>query len=88
MVKQYSDYIRYPILTEVEKSKRKEGSPDDKPEYETVKEIETLNSMVPVWKKPKSEVTDENLKEFYKNEFHDYQPPLKSVYAKIEGSVT
>lgn len=88
LVKQYSDYIRYPILTEVEKSKRKEGTPDDKPEYETVKEIETLNSMVPVWKKPKSEVTDENLKEFYKNEFHDYQPPLKSVYAKIEGSVT
>ncbi len=88
LVKQYSDYIRYPILTEVEKSKRKEGTPDDKPEYETVKEIETLNSMVPVWKKPKSEVTDENLKEFYKNEFHDYQAPLKSVYAKIEGSVT
>lgn len=87
LVKQYSDYIRYPIVMEMTRSRKKEGSPDDKPEYEQVKEPETLNSMVPVWKKPKSEVTDETLKEFYKNEFHDYTDPLKSVYAKIEGAV-
>lgn len=87
LVKQYSDYIRYPIVMEMTKSRKKEGSPDDKPEYESYKEAETLNSMVPIWKKPKSEVTDENLKEFYKNEFHDYTDPLKSVYAKIEGAV-
>ena len=68
-------------------SKKKEGSPEDKPEYEEVKELETLNSMVPLWKKPKAEVSDENLNEFYKNEFHDYQNPLKGVYAKIEGAV-
>jgi len=88
LVKQYSDYIRYPIKTLVTKSKKKEGSTDDKPEYEDYTELETLNSMVPLWKKPKSEVTKENLNEFYKNEFHDYQDPLKAVYAKIEGSVT
>ncbi|MCQ2387043.1 MAG: molecular chaperone HtpG [Clostridia bacterium] len=88
LIKQYSDYIRYPILMEMTHSKKKEGSPDDKPEYETVKELETLNSMVPLWKKPKSEVNNENLNEFYKNEFHEWLDPLKGVYAKIEGSVT
>ena len=88
LIKEYSDYIRYPIQMLTTRSKRKEGSPDDKPEYEQVSELETLNSMVPIWKKPKSEVTEDNLKEFYKNEFHDYQDPLKSVYAKIEGTVT
>ncbi len=88
LVKQYSDYIRYPIKMEVTKSKRKEGSPDDKPEYESVKEVETLNSMVPLWKKPKNQVADEDLNELYKNEFHDFEAPLKSIYAKIEGAVT
>ena len=88
LVKQYSDYIRYPIEMEVTRTKKKEGSSDDKPEYEQVKEIETLNSMVPLWKKPKAEVTEENLKDFYKNEFHDFSDPLKGIYAKIEGAVT
>ena len=88
LIKEYSDYIRYPIQMLMTRSKVKEGSPADKPEYESVVELETLNSMVPLWKKPKAQVTDENLKEFYKNEFHDYQDPLKSVYAKIEGAVT
>ena len=88
LVKQYSDYIRYPIITDVIKSRKKEGTPDDKPEYETVTEPETLNSMVPLWKKPKAEVKDEDLNEFYKNEFHDYTDPIKGVYAKIEGAVT
>ena len=87
LIKEYSDYIRYPIMMLMTRSKKKEGTPDDKPEYEQVQELETLNSMVPLWKKPKSEVNDENLKEFYKNEFHDYQDPIKSVYAKIEGAV-
>ncbi len=88
LVKQYSDYIRYPIQMEMTRSRKKEGSPDDKPEYEQYKETETLNSMVPLWKKPKSQVTEENLNDFYKNEFHDFADPLKSIYAKIEGSVT
>ena len=88
LIKEYSDYIRYPIQMMMTRSKIKEGSPNDKPEYEQVTEPETLNSMVPLWKKSKSEVSKENLEEFYKNEFHDYQAPLKSVYAKIEGTVT
>lgn len=88
LVKQYSDYIRYPIQMLCTHSHRKEGSPDDKPEYEEVQELETLNSMVPVWKKPKAEVTEEALNDFYKNEFHDWTDPLHSVYAKIEGAVT
>lgn len=87
LVKTYSDYIRYPIETEVTHSRKKEGSPEDKPEYEEVTETETLNSMVPVWKKPKSEVKDEDLNEFYKTEFHDFENPLHSVYSKIEGAV-
>ena len=87
LIKQYSDYIRYPIEMLITRSKKKEGTPDDKPEYEQVQELQILNSMVPLWKKPKSEVKKENLDEFYQNEFHDYMVPLKSVYAKIEGSV-
>ena len=87
LIKQYSDYIRYPIEMLITRSKKKEGTPADKPEYEQVQEKQVLNSMVPLWKKPKSEVKKENLDEFYQNEFHDYMAPLKSVYAKIEGSV-
>lgn len=88
LVKQYSDYIRYPIEMLVTRSKKKEGTPDDKPEFEQVQEVETLNSMVPLWKKQKSEVSEDALKEFYKTEFHDFTDPVKSIYAKIEGSVT
>ena len=88
LIKQYSDYIRYPIEMEVTRSRKKDGSPDDKPEYEEYKETQILNSMVSLWKKPKSQVTTEDLNEFYKNEFHDYQNPLRSTYAKIEGAVT
>ena len=88
LVKQYSDYIRYPIQMEVTRSRKKDGTPDDKPEYEQYQEIQTLNSMVPLWKKPKAEVTEDSLKEFYKNEFHDFSEPLKGIYAKIEGAVT
>ena len=88
LIKEYSDYIRYPIEMMVTRSKKKEGSPDDKPEFIDVEEIEVLNSMIPLWKKPKSEVTKENLNEFYKSEFHDYIDPLKGIYAKIEGAVT
>lgn len=87
LVKQYSDYIRYPIQMEITKKHLKEGT-EDSPEYEEVSSIETLNSMVPLWKKPKSEVTTESLNQFYKNEFHDYMDALKGIYAKIEGSVT
>lgn len=88
LVKQYSDYIRYPIEMPVTRSRKKDGTPDDKPEYEDYTEIQILNSMVPIWKKPKNQVKDGELEEFYKDCFHDYNAPLKSVYAKIEGAVT
>jgi len=88
LIKQYSDYIRYPIEMMMPTTKMKEGSSPEKPEYEQVFEKQILNSMVPLWKKPKAQVTSDNLNEFYQNEFHDYQAPLKSIYAKIEGSVT
>ena len=84
LVKKYSDYIRYPIKMLRTHSKKKE----DSDEYEQVKEEETINSMVPLWKKSKSEVTKEQLDEFSKDNFHDYEAPLTSIYAKIEGSVT
>ena len=87
LIKQYSDYIRYPITMLVTHKELKEDSPKDKPEYIDVKKEETLNSMVPLWKKPKSEVKDEDLNEFYISEFHDFEKPLKSIYAKIEGVV-
>lgn len=87
LVKKYSDYIRYPVKMEVTRSVLKEGCAEDKPEYEDKKEWEILNSMVPLWKKPKTEVKKEDLNEFYKNEFHDYTDPIKSIYAKIEGAV-
>ncbi len=88
LIKAYSDYIRYPIEMMMPTTKMKEGSLPEKPEYEQVVEKQILNSMVPLWKKPKAQVTNDNLNEFYQNEFHDYQAPLKSIYAKIEGSVT
>ncbi len=87
LVKEYSDYIRYPIKMYKTHSRKKEDSPEDKPEYEDYLELETLNSMIPLWKKQKSEVTKENLDEFYKATFHDYTNPIKSVYAKIEGNI-
>ena len=87
LIKRYSDYIRYPIQMNMTSSKLKEDSPKDKPEYQEVTELTTLNSMVPLWKKPKAEVTEEDLNDFYKNQFHDFSDPIKSIYAKIEGGV-
>ena len=88
LIKKYSDYVRYPIKMLVKHSKLKEGCETDKPEYEDVYELETLNSMVPLWKKQKADVKEEELNEFYKNEFHDYENPIKSIFAKIEGTLT
>lgn len=88
LVKTYSDYIRYPIKTAVTQTKIKEGSSAENPEYETSTEIQTLNSMIPLWKKKKSEITTEELADFYKAQFHDFSAPLRSAHAKIEGAVT
>ncbi len=85
LVKKYSDYIRYPIRMAVEKSRPKEDNPE---EYETYTEEETLNSMVPLWKKSKSEVTPEEYNSFYKEKFMDYQDPARVIYSSTEGAAT
>ena len=92
IVKKYSDYIRYPIRMDVEKSRPKEkpeGADKDAPmEFETYTETETLNSMVPIWRKNKSEVTDEEYNNFYKEKFMDWQDPIRVVRTHAEGAAT
>ena len=84
LVKKYSDYIRYPIKMEVTRSKKK----DDSDEYESYTETETLNSMVPLWKKSASEVNDEEYRSFYTEKFYDYEAPAKVITQKSEGTAT
>ena len=90
IVKKYSDYVRYPIQMEREKSRQKpepDPKPEDyKPEWETYTELETLNSMVPIWKKQKSEVTDEEYASFYKDKFNDYTDPARVIVSRTEGT--
>ena len=88
LVRKYSDYIRFPIRMEVSKTRKKEDSPEDKPEYETYTEVETLNSMVPIWQRAKSEVTAEEYNKFYRDKFHDYADPQRVIPVSVEGSVT
>ena len=90
LVKKYSDYIRYPIRMMVESQRVKEGTgTDDKPaEYESYTEDRTLNSMVPIWKKSKSEVTEEEYNSFYQDKFFDYTPPARVIYSSTEGAST
>jgi len=89
LIKKYSDYVRYPIKMNVKKSvpkKDKEGK-DIAGKYEDVWEIETLNSMIPLWKKRKKDVTDEELAEFYKQKFYDYQDPQVNIFFNVEGAL-
>ncbi len=88
LVRKYSDYIRFPIRMEVSKTRKKEDSPEDKPEYETYTEVETLNSMVPIWQRAKSEVTAEEYNKFYRDKFHDHADPQRVIPVSVEGSVT
>lgn len=83
MIKKYSDYIRYPIQMLCSEEKLKEGS---KTEYETVKELKTLNSMVPIWKKSKTKVTQEEYESFYREKFNDYEKPVKVIHSSVEGT--
>ena len=91
LVKKYSDYIHYPIRMEVEHSRPKErpadAGEDYQPEYETVKEWETLNSMVPLWQRPRSEVKDEEYNDFYKEKYGDWEDPLLRIHMSAEGMV-
>ena len=88
LVKKYSDYIRWPIRMEVTKSRKKEDSPEDKPEYESYREEETLNSMVPLWQRKKSDVTREEYDKFYQEKFNDYTAPQSVVTVAAEGQVS
>ena len=88
LVKKYSDYIRYPIKMRVEKSRMKEGCEKDKPEYETYEEVETLNSMIPLWQKPKQDVTEAEYNQFYKDKFYDFEDPAAVIHVSVEGAVT
>ena len=87
LVEKYSDYIRFPIMMEVSKSRVKEGSDSEKPEYETYTEVETLNSMEPIWQKAKSSVTDEEYAKFYEEKFRDFEAPQRTIHVSAEGAV-
>lgn len=92
LVKKYSDYIRYPIKMDMTRSRMKEkpadAGEDYKPEWEEYVENETLNSMVPIWKKSKKDLKDEDYSSFYTQKFFDYQPPLCHIHTSVEGAVT
>ncbi|MBQ1507382.1 MAG: molecular chaperone HtpG [Ruminococcus sp.] len=89
LVKKYSDYIRYPIIMEMTRSRVKEETKDsDKPEYEDYTEEETLNSMVPIWQRRKQDVTQEEYDRFYNEKFMTMDKPLKTIATSVEGVVT
>lgn len=83
IIKKYSDYISYPIKMEVENSRKKE----DSDEYETYKEVITVNSMIPLWKRNKKDITEEEYNNFYSDKFFDYDKPLDVLHFNIEGNV-
>lgn len=85
LVKKYSDFIKYPIKMMVKKSKLKEGSEN---EYEDYFEDDTLNSMIPIWRKSKNEVTNEDYERFYMDKHFGYEKPLKSIISTVEGAVS
>ena len=88
LIRKYSDYIRYPIRMEVKRSRKVEGSPEDKPEFESYTELETLNSMIPIWQRPKKDVTEEEYDTFYREKFYDYTKPVKVIHSSAEGTVS
>ena len=85
LVKKYSDYIKYPIKMMTTRQKLKEGTEN---EYESYQEDDTLNSMVPLWRKNKSEVTDEEYNNFYKEKFFDFENPVKVIHTSVDGAVS
>ncbi|MBR5438529.1 MAG: molecular chaperone HtpG [Clostridia bacterium] len=85
IVTKYSDYIRYPIMLDMSHSQLKEGTEN---EYETVTEATQLNSMVPLWRKNKNEITADDYNNFYKSKFYDFEDPIKTIHSKTEGQVS
>ena len=96
LIRKYSDYIRYPIKMEVTKSRpveepkdeNAEGEEDKAPKYESYTEMETLNSMVPIWQRDKKDVTEEEYETFYRDKFFDYNKPLRTIHYNVEGHVS
>ena len=96
LIRKYSDYIRYPIRMEVTKSRpveepkdeNAEGEENKAPEYESYTEMETLNSMVPIWQRDKKDVTEEEYETFYRDKFFDYNKPLRTIHYNVEGNVS
>lgn len=89
LVKKYSDYIRYPIMMDMKRSRVKEETKDsEKPEYEDYTETETLNSMVPIWQRPKKDVEQEEYDKFYQEKFMSVDKPIKTIVTSVEGVVT
>lgn len=88
LVRKYSDYIRFPIRMEVSKQQKTADSPAENPAYETVRTVETLNSMVPIWQRRKSSVKQEEYEKFYRDKFHDYAAPQRVIAVSAEGSLT
>lgn len=91
LIRRYSNYVRHPIQMMVTKSRQKpkpDDAPDDyKPEYEDYTELETINSMTPIWKKPKADVKPEEYSEFYKSTFHDWEDPARTITFHAEGAL-
>ena len=96
LIRKYSDYIRYPIRMEVTKSRpveepkdeNAEGEENKAPKYEAYTEMETLNSMVPIWQRDKKDVTEEEYETFYRDKFFDYNKPLRTIHYNVEGNVS
>ncbi len=96
LIRKYSDYIRYPIKMEVTKSRpveepkdeNAEGEENKAPKYESYTEMETLNSMVPIWQRDKKDVTEEEYETFYRDKFFDYNKPLRPIHYNVEGNVS
>ena len=85
LIRKYSDYIRYPIQMWVDKTVPKK---DNEEEYETVTELETINSMVPLWKRNKKDITEEEYNSFYKTKFYDWEEPIKVIHYSLEGNIS
>ena len=96
LIRKYSDYIRYPIKMEVTKSRpveepkdeNAEGEENKAPKYESYTEMETLNSMVPIWQRDKKDVTEDEYETFYRDKFFDYNKPLRTIHYNVEGNVS
>ncbi|MEG0503350.1 MAG: molecular chaperone HtpG, partial [Raoultibacter sp.] len=90
LIKRYSNYVRYPVQMEIEKTRelpKPDDAPEDyQPEFEHYRELDTINSMIPIWKRPKSEVSQEDYNEFYKADFHDFTDPVRTISIHAEGS--